>query len=113
MNPEDLIKKYGMGKKVDASDEGIFFKILKNFFRLKDIEELWHIVTMKNTKCLIKIFTKVDILLLTAAVAYVVFPLDAIPDFIPFSGWLDDATVINFILNRLGNKISEYRNKCM
>jgi uncharacterized membrane protein YkvA (DUF1232 family) len=30
-----------------------------------------------------------------AAVAYLVMPLDAIPDVIPFAGWLDDVGILS------------------
>lgn len=35
-------------------------------------------------------------LLAVAAAAYVVMPLDVIPDILPFVGWLDDLGVIAF-----------------
>lgn len=113
MNSRKLIDKFGKGRKVSSSDKGTFFKILQNFFSLSDLEVLWHIVTMKNTKCVKKIFGILDLALIAGAVAYVVFPLDAIPDFIPVGGWLDDAGVIGFILKNLEGKITEYREQCM
>ncbi|WP_459500391.1 YkvA family protein [Bacillus sp. C1] len=34
-------------------------------------------------------------------IGYVMFPLDLIPDFLPFFGVLDDITVVLFILQRI------------
>ncbi|MGQ9847988.1 MAG: YkvA family protein [Bacteroidales bacterium] len=113
MNQRELIDKFGKGRKVSSSDKGTFFKILQKFFSISDLEVLWHIVTMKNTKCVKKIFGILDLALITGAVAYVVFPLDSMPDFIPVVGWLDDVGVIGFILNNLGGKIIKYRKQCM
>ncbi len=113
MNPKKLIDKFGKGRNVSSSDKGKFFMILQNYFSLSDIEVLWHIVIMKNTKCVKKIFGILDLALIAGAVAYVVIPMDAVPDFIPVAGWLDDVGVIGFILKKLAGKIAEYREKCM
>jgi len=40
-------------------------------------------------------------LLLAALAVYLVTPLDLIPDFIPFFGWLDDAVLVALVLDRL------------
>lgn len=35
------------------------------------------------------------------AIAYIVFPFDIIPDFIPVLGWTDDGLVVYLVLKRL------------
>ena len=40
-------------------------------------------------------------LLLVPAVAYLLFPLDLIPDFIPVAGQLDDALLVALVLRRM------------
>ena len=50
----------------------------------------------------VKIRTKLEI---SAAVAYIVFPTDIIPEFIPFIGKIDDIAVLFFALNRVVNEI--------
>ena len=40
-------------------------------------------------------------ILLAALAVYLVTPLDLIPDFIPFFGWLDDAVLVALVLDRL------------
>jgi uncharacterized membrane protein YkvA (DUF1232 family) len=42
-----------------------------------------------------------DRLLLIAALAYLAFPIDAIPDLIPVAGQLDDAVVVALVLRRV------------
>lgn len=43
-----------------------------------------------------------------AAIVYFVNPFDFIPDFIPISGFLDDATVIGFVLRSIKRDIDEF-----
>ncbi|HEY3357625.1 MAG TPA: YkvA family protein [Polyangia bacterium] len=43
------------------------------------------------------------------AVAYVISPLDLIPDVIPVLGWLDDIGVIAIALGYLGRVLERYR----
>ncbi|MEW6145636.1 MAG: YkvA family protein [Thermodesulfobacteriota bacterium] len=49
------------------------------------------------------------LLLGTGAVIYFVNPLDAIPDILPATGLLDDASVIGFVLASAKNDIEKFR----
>ncbi|MGO1752037.1 MAG: YkvA family protein [Psychroflexus sp.] len=40
---------------------------------------------------------------------YILNPLDLVPDFIPFLGYLDDITIVNFALKFIGDDIESYR----
>lgn len=42
------------------------------------------------------------------AIIYVISPIDAVPDFIPIAGWLDDGSVIAAVIGALGAIIREY-----
>ena len=44
-----------------------------------------------------------------AALIYFVSPIDAIPDFIPVVGYLDDVTVIAVALQFIHSDLEEYR----
>ena len=46
----------------------------------------------------------VDIVLVVAALLYLISPFDAIPDFIPVVGWLDDVAVAGLVLSYLDKK---------
>ena len=46
--------------------------------------------------------------LLITAVIYVISPIDAAPDFLPFIGWLDDTSVVGIIFKILEDMISKF-----
>ncbi len=45
------------------------------------------------------------------ALAYLVAPIDAIPDVIPFAGLIDDAAVIVFAVRQIGPQLKPYMEK--
>ena len=47
---------------------------------------------------------------ITAAVIYLVNPIDIIPDFIPVAGFLDDAAVITIALKLVRDDLHKYRD---
>jgi len=50
--------------------------------------------------------TKTSVL---AALGYFISPLDAIPDFTPGAGYMDDALVVAYVLHRLAGDVAAYR----
>lgn len=106
-----LIGKYSDPHVVNEENKHNFFTKLLNVFDLLDVRALWHIAT--HLDCAKRVFNIADISIIVSAVAYVIIPFDAIPDTIPIIGQLDDAGVINFILNRYNSKIKEYKQICM
>ena len=51
---------------------------------------------------------KIGILL---AIIYLLNPMDLIPDFIPVMGFVDDGMIISFLVGKLKEKISVYKNE--
>ncbi|GAB1430382.1 hypothetical protein MASR2M18_12150 [Ignavibacteria bacterium] len=51
--------------------------------------------------------------IILAGLAYFVVPTDALPDIIPFVGFVDDAAVIGAVFRRLRNEIERYREFLM
>ena len=47
--------------------------------------------------------------IIAGALAYVIFPVDIIPDFIPVVGWLDDAFVLGTVMVSLRTEIKQFK----
>lgn len=49
------------------------------------------------------------LLVIAAALVYVVVPTDLIPDFVPIVGWVDDWAVVAFVLKTLAGDVDRFR----
>lgn len=47
---------------------------------------------------------------IVAAMLYLISPLDAIPDFIPVVGYVDDAAVIAWVLNSIAEELKDFKS---
>jgi uncharacterized membrane protein YkvA (DUF1232 family) len=71
---------------------------------------------MKTSVSLVKDFmtgdydgiSKADIAKIVAAIAYVVSPVDIIPDAIPVAGWIDDIFAIRYVIKLLKKEFDDY-----
>lgn len=52
--------------------------------------------------------SKTTMVIVLGGLVYFISPLDFIPDFIPIVGYLDDATVIVYIIKRIKNEIDKF-----
>jgi len=52
---------------------------------------------------------KWNLSVIVATIAYVVSPLDAIPDLVPILGWMDDATIVAYAVSKLTDEIQKYK----
>lgn len=55
-------------------------------------------------------FSKSTIGLIVAVLAYILSPIDIVPDFIPLAGLLDDAALLTMVLNSIKGDIEKYKN---
>lgn len=74
-------------------------KIILMFQMLKDVKQKKYPETPWKTLAAM-IFT----------ILYIINPLDLVPDFIPFLGYLDDITVFSFILKLINDDLIDYEN---
>jgi uncharacterized membrane protein YkvA (DUF1232 family) len=108
---EDLLNNYSKGKKVNESDKTSFFDKAGHFLNPKTLKTLWHIATHPN--CALECFDYGDYAILIAVVAYVIMPLDAIPDIIPIIGLTDDAALVAWALSNFADALRRYEEICM
>ena len=48
-------------------------------------------------------------LIIAGTLAYMVLPIDVIPDFIPVVGWIDDAFVLGLAMTTLKDEIKKFK----
>lgn len=95
MNDEELKNvSESLEKKIKTNRRSVFkiinhIKALKNYMLDKDVKWVRKSVVV-------------------AAMLYFIAPVDAMPDFAPFVGFLDDIGVIAWTLRFLGKEISDY-----
>lgn len=109
-NIEKLLGKFAKDKKVNKSDKYNFISKVLGKIGLEDAKIVFHIAT--QPKCAKKVFSNTDIALIIAAVAYVIIPVDAIPDFLP-PGLLDDIFVMSGVIGRYYHLLKKYKDICM
>ncbi len=90
---EAINKKMTSDKLKDfAQDVKLFFCMLKDFFTKKYTDvPLGTIMSIAGT------------------LLYVFLPVDVIPDFIPFIGYLDDATMLGLCLRMVKSDLDKYK----
>lgn len=52
---------------------------------------------------------KSTIILVVAALLYLIAPVDMVPDFIPLTGFLDDIAVIGFVTKQVSKELEKYK----
>jgi uncharacterized membrane protein YkvA (DUF1232 family) len=74
-------------------------KIILMFQMLKDVKQKKYPETPWKT-----------IAAMVFTILYIINPLDLVPDFIPFLGYLDDISVFSFVLKLINDDLMEYKN---
>lgn len=97
------------GKKISTSDlKSASKKALNLGINAKDFLLLIKLIKdVKNKKYHLD---KKAFITLTAAILYVVIPTDAVCDFIPILGWIDDSIIVAFIVKNYSYLINNYKN---
>lgn len=52
-----------------------------------------------------------NLLVVVAGLIYLVTPVDALPDFIPVGGWVDDVFIISWVVDCVSDELTRYKNK--
>jgi uncharacterized membrane protein YkvA (DUF1232 family) len=109
-NGNDILEEYYTGEELSELEtqvlaENVEDKIARN--KRSVFNMVSHLKALKNYLLDedVKWYRKSVVV---AALVYFVTPLDAIPDFMPFAGFLDDLGVIAAAIKFLGNEIKGY-----
>jgi len=95
----------GMADDFDAEKATDFSRKHTDKSWFKDFKLLYDMITHPTFK-----LQPSSWILIAGALAYVIMPIDIIPDFIPVFGWIDDAFVLAVTINRLSSEINRFKN---
>ena len=93
-----------LAKEFDSKKAKEFIENMKSKSWYEEFKLLYDMVT--DNSYIISNKTK---LVIMGALAYVIFPVDVIPDFIPVIGWLDDMFVLNLTIDSIKEEIEAYK----
>jgi uncharacterized membrane protein YkvA (DUF1232 family) len=93
-----------LANQFDPNKAKEFIEDMKSKSWYDDFKLLYEMVTDKTYT--ISGYTKVIIM---GALAYVIMPVDIIPDFIPVIGWIDDVFVLSMTINSIKDEIENYK----
>ena len=99
-----LIKATTLAKDFNAEDAEAFAQKHQGAKWYDDFKLLYDMVTdpyfALNTSTYVSI---------AGALAYVVFPIDIIPDFIPGVGFIDDVFVVGYVMKSISDEIERFK----
>ncbi|MBC2853626.1 YkvA family protein [Cetobacterium sp. 2G large] len=105
-----FFKKF-QGKKISSQDLKLALKKAMNLGA--SAEDFLLIVNLvKDAKNKKYKLDKKYLLILSAAIIYVIVPIDAVSDLIPGVGWIDDATLIGYVARGYGEVLRDYKDFC-
>lgn len=105
-----FFKKF-QGRKISSEDLKLAFKKAMNLGA--SAQDFLLIVNLvKDTKNKKYKLDKKYLIILSAAIIYVVVPIDAVSDLIPGVGWIDDATLIGYVARGYAEVLKDYKTFC-
>ena len=99
-----LSRSQSMANDFNAKEAGEFAKKHTNKEWYKDFKLLYDMITDSNFTIDSSTYIAV-----AGALAYVVFPIDIIPDFILGVGYIDDVFVVGMVMKSISDEIERYK----
>lgn len=103
--PNDLATIKNMSTNFDKEASREFIQTQPKRSWSEDFKLLYEMVRSKSFE-----LDQKTLITITGALAYVVMPLDAIPDVIPIIGWLDDSIVLKLVVDSFKGEIGRFRD---
>ena len=101
---EAIDKAQALAKDFNPQEAEVFAKKHTGESWYSDFKLLYEMITDKNFSLDSSVY-----LAIAGALAYVVFPIDLIPDFIPGVGFIDDIFVVGIVMKSLADEIQRFR----
>ena len=99
-----LIKAEALSTDFDPKEAEEFAQKHKGAKWYDDFVLLYDMVTDKDFK-----LDKKTYIAIAGALAYVVFPIDIIPDFIPGVGFIDDVFVVGIVMKNISDELEQFK----
>jgi len=101
----------------------LLFKIAQKAMKKADDDEGFNsmasgaLSSLKDLVALIKAYANgtyrdvstQNMILVVAAILYFLTPIDIVPDFIPLLGWLDDITIMGWVIKSIGDELTKFK----
>ncbi len=100
-----LQKAENMADEFDPEEAEQFAKKHQGAKWYDDFVLLYTMVTDKKFK-----ISKTAYIAIAGALAYVVLPIDVLPDFIPGLGFIDDVFVVGIVMKSISDEIERYQS---
>jgi len=101
---KSLIKAETLSEDFDPDEAKEFAEKHKGAKWYDDFVLLYNMVTDKGFK-----LNKKTYIAIAGALAYVVLPIDIIPDFIPAVGFIDDVFVVGVVMKSISDEIERFK----
>lgn len=99
-----LVKAESLADDFDASEAEEFAQEHQDAKWYEDFMLLFNMITDRDFQLDTKTY-----MIIAGALAYVVLPIDVIPDFIPGVGFIDDLFVVGFVVKSLSDEIARFK----
>ena len=87
-------------------NEGAFWNKIKNIAKKAGIKLIYISLLLYYTLCSSGV-SKMDRTIIIGALGYFIFPLDIIPDYIPFIGYTDDLSILLYAYRRIRANLND------
>ena len=99
-----LEKAQSMAKEFNPKEAEIFAQKHQDASWYEQFKLLYDMIMDDEYELSSKVYLSI-----AGALAYVVFPIDVIPDFIPIMGFIDDAFVLGYVIKTFSDEIERYK----
>ncbi|MFC7522956.1 YkvA family protein [Parapedobacter sp. GCM10030251] len=107
---DKAIRLFELFRRHRISDEDLVKAESKSAYLDEKVEEFRLLISMSKDVIAGRYhMNKWNLSIIIATIAYVISPLDAVPDVLPLMGWMDDVTIVTYAVSKLTEEIKKYK----